>query len=90
MQVSRITKPDIQPLREICSEYGSVSSEIQTKYKCMWDDSVHDSYGKYVQNMKSASEELRKILSEAESLSRDLDGVESLLSEGESLIREAT
>ena len=63
---------DLSPLIQNDIQYEKIVSGIANSYKCDWDDAVHDSYGKYVEQMQTMSKELKIIRTNAEVLVKEI------------------
>ena len=82
---------DLAPLREIDARFSVAVGEIESSYKCNWDDPVHDSYSAYVKQVRGLAESLKKSRNRAELLEKEADAlnVEGLLKTADALCREA-
>lgn len=59
---------DLSGIISIDSEMQRIADRIAEKYKCDWDDSIHDSYERYVSRMKDESQSIQQIRRQAESI----------------------
>lgn len=67
---------DLSPLKNNDAEFQKITTAISEKFKCDWDDSIHDSYGKYVSFSQQCSQEVRSIRCKAESLTAEVEDLE--------------
>jgi hypothetical protein len=57
---------DLTPLKNNDSEFEKLVATIVERYKCEWDDVVHDSYASYVKQVQERSRQLRGIRCKSE------------------------
>lgn len=63
---------DITSLKENSLEFNQLVSDLKDKYKCDWDDSVHDSYAPFVNRITENAKELSGINSKAEIIVKEV------------------
>lgn len=63
---------DLSPLKENYTQYDSLASVVEEKYKCSWDDVVHDSYERYVKQIREYANEIKTVNDKAESILREI------------------
>lgn len=82
---------DVSSLKDIDVQYERLSSQVEEHFKGDWDDPVHDSYGRYVKQVKGCSERLKYIRSRAETLSQEVAAlkIDELRNKSDMLCREA-
>ena len=82
---------DLTPLINNDHEYDKAYVNVSEKYKCNWDDSVHDSYLRLVKDIQEYSSNIHRIRCKTESLEKEAEAlnVESMMTKAESLCREA-
>ncbi len=82
---------DLSPLKINDTEYGEVAKNTSEKYKCEWDDAVHESYGLYIRQVQEHSRSIHVIRCKAEALVKELEGlnVEEMINKAESLCKES-
>lgn len=82
---------DLTPLKKNDMEYQRLAASISERYKCEWDDTVHDSYGVYVKQVEERSRSLRIIRCKAEALEKEAESlkIDELISKAVILCREA-
>lgn len=54
---------DLTPLIENDQTFSKLSSDIRESYECNWDDPVHDSYRRFVQEATDGAAKLHEIQS---------------------------
>lgn len=64
---------DLTPLKDNNIQYNQIVSAIENKYKCDWDDTVHDSYSKYVTQLREYSQKVGTICHKAETLEKEIE-----------------
>ncbi len=82
---------DLTPLKGNDSEYENLAVSVTERYKCEWDDAVHDSYGLFVKQVQERTRQIRAIRCKAEELAKEAEGlkIEELNCKTEALCREA-
>lgn len=82
---------DLTPLRGNDIEFEKLFSSVKELYACNWDDSVHDSYGRFVDQAQERSNALHTILCKAELLVNDIKDldIDGLVEKAELLCKEA-
>lgn len=82
---------DISPLKDNDVEYGKLVSAVADKYKCEWDDTVHDSYGRYLSQIQENSRSVHTIRCKAEMIVQEMTNlkVDQISARVSSLCREA-
>ena len=82
---------DLAPLKEIDIQYEHVVTMLEERFKCEWDDAIHESYGKYVNQLRESSKEIKTIRCKAETLEKEVIElkIEELSGKAERLCREA-
>jgi len=63
---------DITPLKDNDVEYEKLVSAVAEKYKCEWDDAVHDSYGRYLSQIQENSRNIHGIRCKAEMIVQEM------------------
>lgn len=79
--------PDLDPLNRNYDEYEKKVETVTERFKCEWEDSVHDSYKLYLEDIEEFQHNIGRIRDLANELLNDLDimDVDQLISETESL-----
>lgn len=82
---------DLSPLNKNDTEFQKLVSELSGKYRCDWNDSVHDSFLPFVRTMEEHSQSLHKISCKAESILSDVEliNMDELCSTADILVSEA-
>ena len=82
---------DISSLQTADREFTRITETITEKYKCDWDDPVHESYGPYVKQMTAAHETFHSICGKAEDTVREMRtfDLEQTLKQADHLCEEA-
>lgn len=82
---------DLSPLKNNDAEFQKITTAISEKFKCDWDDSIHDSYGKYVSFSQQCSQDVRAIRCKAESITTEVEAleIENLKNRAAGLCKEA-
>ena len=82
---------DLSPLKNNDAEFQKVTEIISERFKCDWDDSIHDSYGRYVGHMQEHARKVKTIRCKAESLVTEAEalGIDNLIGRATALCREA-
>ena len=72
-------------------EFAEISYNIENRYRCDWDDEIHDSFGRYVQAQKKASEDLHDIRESLYRMQIEVESmkIEALLAEIDDICLEA-
>ena len=86
-----MTIADLTPLKNNDIEYEQLAANVSERYKCDWDDAVHDSYGVFVKQSNERRESIREIRLKAETLVKEVEGfdIDELARKGMILCREA-
>lgn len=81
---------DLSQLKNNDLEYEKIAADLAEHYKCDWDDSVHDSYGRYVKQIQDNSKIVHTIRCKIEILVKEVDAfdIEKLREQAVSLERE--
>lgn len=68
-----------------------LSANVSEKYNCAWDDVVHDSFWRFVSQVKENGRKLHDIRTETELLEKAVDAhnVDALKSKSLALVKEA-
>ncbi len=66
---------DLTPLLANDQEFEKLALQVSDKYKCSWDDELHDSYGIYVKQLQERSREVRSIRCKAELLVKEVEAL---------------
>ena len=84
-------KIDITAIKENDTQYSQNVRETELRYKCDWDDSIHDSYGVLVKQLLDNAEKVRNIRCKAETLQEEVDGldIDALKEKADALCKEA-
>ena len=82
---------DLSPLISCDSAYERTSANVSEKYNCAWDDVVHDSFWRFVSQVKENGRKLHDIRTETELLEKAVDAhnVDALQSKSLALVKEA-
>lgn len=82
---------DLTSLRDIDGEYDKLVNQVSDKYKCEWDDSVHDSYAKLVSRLMDNSALVHTIRCKVEMIEKELEAlkIEEISKKSASLCKEA-
>jgi len=82
---------DLSPLKTNDTEFERLASSVEERFKCEWDDVVHDSYGLYVKQVQERARAIRTIRCKAETLVKEIEGlkVDELIKKAEYLCKEA-
>lgn len=82
---------DLTPLINNDHEYEKAYLNISEKYKCNWDDTVHDSYLRLVKDIQEYSSNIHRIRCKAECLEKETEAlnVDSMMLKADSLCGEA-
>ncbi len=82
---------DLNPLIVNDQAYSKLAMAIKERYKCNWDDPVHDSYRTFVKETDDRSEKLQELRIKAETLKARMEehDVAGLVDETEKLWIEA-
>ena len=82
---------DLTPLINNDHEYEKAYLNISKKYKCNWDDTVHDSYLRLVKDIQEYSSNIHRIRCKAESLEKEAEAlnIDSMMIKADNLCREA-
>lgn len=82
---------DLTPLFENDIEFSEIKTTVEERFKCKWDDAVHDSYSLYVKQIVDRAESIHSIRSKAEEIAILVErlNVDKLFKEADSLCSEA-
>ena len=82
---------DLSPLISCDTSYARASDCVCEKYKCAWDDAVHDSFLRFISQIKEDEQKFHDIRTAAELLVQKVDAhnVEALQVKSLRLIQEA-
>lgn len=82
---------DLSPLNKNDTEFQRTVTELSGKYRCEWNDSVHDSFLQFVKTMEDHSQTLHRISGKAESIFSEVEQVDmdKLCSTADNLVSEA-
>ncbi len=82
---------DLSPLNKNDTEFQKTVTELSGKYRCDWNDSVHDSFLPFVRTMEDHSQSLHRISSKAETILSDVEQInmDELCSSADNLVSEA-
>ena len=82
---------DLTPLKNNEMEYEKLMVSVLERYRCDWDDAVHDSYAAYVKQTEERSRSIREIRCKAEKIVKEIESlkIDELISKAEILCREA-
>ena len=82
---------DLTPLLDNDSEFAKLVGSVSEKYKCDWDDAVHDSYGSFVRDIDECSKQIHSIRCKVETLKKEEAAlkVDDVISAADRLCREA-
>lgn len=82
---------DLTQLLDNDSEFAKLVGSVSEKYKCDWDDAVHDSYASFVRDLDDCSKQIHAIRCKAETLEKEETAlkVDDVISSADQLCREA-
>ena len=82
---------DLSPIRDIDTQYERIVASVEEYYKCEWDDSIHESYGRYVHQLRELSRQVKAIRCKIETIEKEADGlkIEEIAHNADNLCREA-
>lgn len=82
---------DLSPLKGVDTEYQRLFETVSNSFKCDWEDAVHDSYERFVQQVSERAQALRTIRCKAEVLAKEAESlkIEDLIRKTNDLYREA-
>ena len=63
---------DFSPLSENEKEYRAYCDEVRQRYSCAWDDTIHQSFRRYLGELEEYSQKLHDLSSEADKISGDV------------------
>lgn len=82
---------DLTPLINNDHEYEKAFINVSEKYKCNWDDMVHDSYLRLVKDIQEYSGNIHRIRCKVEGLEKEVKAlnVDSMMTKADGMCREA-
>ena len=82
---------DLTPLKNNDMEYKEIISAIENCFKCEWDDAVHNSYKKYIEQIAEHLVSLHNIRCKIELMQKETDElkIDDINIKAENLCREA-
>ena len=82
---------DLTFLTQSSNHFSEIVTSLSEKYKCNWDDVVHDSFQLYVSKMQESSKMIHSAANEANHILKDVDsfGIDTLEKQASGLYREA-
>ena len=82
---------DLTPIKENDNEFGRIVTNVSTQYVGAWDDPIHDSYRRYVNEMEEYAQRVHAVKCRAESLQKEVEGlrIDEMLEKAQRLCREA-
>lgn len=82
---------DLSPLVSCEATYERASTNVSEKYNCAWDDAVHDSFWRFVRQVKEDGLKLHDTRTATELLEKAVDAhnVDALQSKSLALVKEA-
>ena len=84
-------KVDLRPLINNDTIFQKKTEAVKEKYRCHWDDPVHDSFARYVTDAEKWKESIHDIRCKAETLNAQMEAhsIEKLINEAKALQNEA-
>lgn len=84
-------KIDITPIRDIDLEYEKKVATLAERIKGEWNDSVQESYNRYVYQLTELSRKVKRIRCKVETLEKEAEGlkIDELANKADSLCKEA-
>ncbi len=82
---------DLSPIRDVDIQYEEIVTTLDEKFKCKWDDAVHESYGRFISQLHDLSREVKAIRCKVEILEKEAEGLktEELACKADVLCKEA-
>jgi chaperonin cofactor prefoldin len=82
---------NLTSLKEIDEQYEKITEKLNERFKCDWDDSIHESYGKLVVQLREMSKDVKKIRCKVETLQKEVEElkIDDLMCKADALCREA-
>ena len=82
---------DLSPLQDCDQTYAEICAHVSGKYTANWDDAVHDSFRKLVDQLQENSGQLHGVYITAERICAVVDDiqVEELVAKARELAKEA-
>lgn len=82
---------ELSPIKNNDIEYKEITTDIERNFNCEWDDAIHDSYKRYVEQMQEHSTSLHNIRCKVEVLQKEIEAlkIDDVIIKAESLCREA-
>lgn len=62
---------DLTPLFNNDEEFAKSAETVSDKFKCDWDDIVHDSYSVFVKHIEDCSKQIHSVRCKAETLVKE-------------------
>lgn len=81
----------ISPVTKMDDRFSEISREIESNYKCDWNDNVHESYRKYVMSIQDFKEKIHSIKCKTEMIDSEIQNlnIDNIERESRTLCREA-
>lgn len=82
---------DLSPLVGCDSAYARAFTSVCEKYNCTWDDAVHDSFSRFISQIRENGRKLHDVRTAVELLEKQVDAhnVEAIQSKSLTLVQEA-
>ena len=82
---------DLTPIINNDTEFEKLANSVSDRYKCEWDDSVHDSFGLYLKQVQDRAQTVRTIRCKAETIVKEVEElkIDDLVTKAEGLCKEA-
>lgn len=86
-----MTKIDLSPIVNADAAYDKAASAVAEKYNLSWDDAVHDSFRRFVSQIKENGRRLHGVRTSAELLEKALSAlsIEEANAKAQRLAKEA-
>lgn len=86
-----MTINELNNLKEFEIKYKNAVMQLEERYKCNWDDPVHDSFGVYLRQIKDSSQKVSEIKCDIESVVNEVNelNIDDMKERAKNLVTEA-
>ena len=82
---------NISPVISLDDRFSEKARDIESNFKCDWNDNVHESYRKYVMSIQDSKEKVHSIRCKTEMIDSEIMNlnIDNIEKESDSLCQEA-
>lgn len=68
---------DLTSIRDVDIQYEKIVNAVEERFKGEWDDSVHESYGRYIHQLQEMARQVKTIRCKVETIEKEAEDLKT-------------